>query len=417
MNDTTDKPSDKPSLEEIAQKDTAATTSDKGQPKDSQSKPDDEKKPAADPKVGPNAAPKPVAKSSGGFVWVVLLLVIAGGSVAAGWPFIGPRVEPVIADVRDLLGLTPRPTQAQMPTDSPVYAPPVVEAPITPPSPAQPQAPDEAPHQETMDTPPAEPTAPMVADTPQAPAVDVADDMAERLSVLENQIQTLSSMSGGEGQAAVEATADLARALSGLKNEIAVLSQRLSALEDRSRADPTAPAQALVLGVTQLRSQLLGDGAFAAELQALESIAGSDQTVMDQIQRLRPHAEVGLPTEAALTARFTKVAKAIVTARTSSEAGGWLDAVKDGLGGLVTVRRTDPAAITDQVERAVAVAEAALELGELADAVEALSALEGAPSEVAAAWLGDARARVDAETALQALHRHALSVLAAAGGA
>jgi hypothetical protein len=118
-----------------------------------------------------------------------------------------------------------------------------------------------------------------------------------------------------------------------------------------------------------------------------------------------------------LTARFAKVAKDIVSARSTSEAGGWLGAVKDGLGGLVTVRRTDPAAITDEVERAVAVAEAALELGELGEAVKALSELQGAPGDAAAAWLGDAHARVEAEAALEDLHSHALAVLSAAGGA
>ena len=134
------------------------------------------------------------------------------------------------------------------------------------------------------------------------------------------------------------------------------------------------------------------------------------------VSRLRPHADVGIPTEAVLTALFDKVAKQIISARSTSEADGWLAVVKDSLGGLVTVRRTDPAAITDAVERAVAVAEAALELSDLAEAVNALSALQGAPGDAAAAWLGDASARADAEAALDTLHNHALEALAQASG-
>ena len=233
---------------------------------------------------------------------------------------------------------------------------------------------------------------------------------------MQSELDALGKMFGPQSQSNLDAIGGVARALEDVNRELASLSGRLQAIEDRTRADPTAPAQALVLGMTQLRSRLLGDGPFAAELAALEQIATGDAAVQTAVGRLRPHADVGIPTEAALIARFDKVAKAIVAARSTTDAEGWLGAVKDRLGGLVTVRRTDPAQITDAVERSVAIAEAALELGELAEAVKALNELQGAPAEAAAAWLGDASARVNAEAALEALHRHALAVLSAAGG-
>lgn len=381
---------DKPSLKDIANADPATSNLEEGAVAD------------AVVEGGEKSA------SSNTMVWVVMALVILGGGAAAGWSYLGPQVEPVVADLRALLGLTPRPTAPRLPSEQRPEVAPTVEV---EPAPAEAVAPTTE-----------EATAPMpIEQTPTAetapPTVVPSDALAARIDAMQSELDALGKMFGPESQSNLDAIGGLVRALDDVNRELVNLSNRLQAVEDGSRADPTAPAQALVLGMTQLRSRLLGDGPFAAELTALEQIAAGDAAVQAAVSRLRPHADVGIPTEAVLTARFDKVAKAIVAARTTTDAGGWLGAVKDRLGGLVTVRRTDPAQITDAVERAVAVAEAALELGELAEAVEALAALQGAPAEAAAAWLGDASARVSAEAALEELHRHALSVLSAAGGA
>ena len=391
----------KASLKDIAEKDKTA----KGTPK----------KDAPKTKPESNAGTK--AKSGGGFVRFVLVLVIMGGAVAAGWPYIAPKITPVLTDMRALLGLDGRPTQARLPSETQVVQQPqgVVETPAealpAQPSPVETEALDKA-----IAEPAEEPTAEPILEAVPMPSADLGG-VAARLDALESQVGTLGTLSGADGQAALDATAALTQALTNIKNELAAMSDRLTAIEDGSRADPTAPAQALVLGVTQLRARLMGDTPFAAELSALEHISGNDAVVSDAVRRLRAHAEVGVPSEAALTARFAKVATAIITARSTTDAGGWLGAVKNSFGGLVTIRRTDPATITDAVERAVAEAEAALELGALGEAVKALSALQGAPGEAAVAWLGDAQARVDAEAALEDLYSHALATLSAAGGA
>ena len=404
MTDSADKPSLKDIADQDAKKDSAespaAAANGAGQSGAPLADAQAAEAQAADAQVGAQAK-----KSGGGLVWLVVVLLVFGGAMAAGWSVIGPRVEPVIADMRALLGMTPRPTQARLPSDTP---PVVAEMPAE--TPVEPSA-------ESL----ADASADVLAEPPMAePAPEDAPEAAPEV-VLEtmpaSMPQAPESSVDATQQQLLDSAAELTRALAEMKSELAEMSARLQALEDGSRADPTAPAQALVLGVTQLRSRLTGDSPFAAELAALESIAAGDATVSAALQRLRPHAEVGVPSEAVLTARFNKVALAILGARSSAEAGGWLGAVKESLGGLVTVRRTDPAAITDQVERAVAVAEAALELGELDEAVQALSEVQGAPGEAAAAWLGDAQARLDAEAALEALHSHALAVLSAAGGA
>lgn len=318
--------------------------------------------------------------------------------MTAGWPYIGqyvgPQFRPVIEDVRARLGLTPQSGEAV-----------VQEA--TPPEVAS----------EPEPTP-----APMVEAAPQvqaiAPAINFApaiQSLATRLDVLEGQ---LGAVSNSDGEAALAATGELADTLSELKAQLAALNGRLASLEQAqaSRIDPAMSMQALVLAATQLRARLMGNAAFTAELTALERIAADDDVVRAVVNRLRPHAEVGVPSEAALISRFAPVAVEIIRAGTVSGEQGWLGAVKDSLSGLVTVRRTDPSKITNAVERAVAEAEAALQLGDLPAAAQALSLLQGPPGDAAAAWLGDASARIDADAALEDLHTHALEALAQASG-
>jgi len=412
MTDSADKPSLKDIADQDAKKDSAerpaAAANGAGRSGAPLADAQAAEAPVADAQVGAQVAAQ-AKKSGGGLVWFVVLLLVLGGGGAAGWSVIGPRVEPVIADMRALLGMTPRPTQARLPSDTPpIVAEMPAETPVEPPVESSAESLADAPADVLAEPPMAEPA-------PEDAAEVAPEIVLETLPA--SMPQAPESSVDATQQQLLDSAAELTRALAEMKSELAEMAARLQALEDGSRADPTAPAQALVLGVTQLRSRLTGDSPFAAELAALETIAAGDATVSAALQRLRPHAEVGVPSEAALTARFNKVALAILGARSSAEAGGWLGAVKESLGGLVTVRRTDPAAITDQVERAVAVAEAALELGELDEAVQALSEVQGAPGEAAAAWLGDAQARLDAEAALEALHSHALAALSAAGGA
>jgi len=393
-------------------------------------------KPATDASTKPAATEK--SGGGSGLLWTLLLFVVLGGAVTVGWPLLSPyagdTARPLIEDMRTRLGLTPRPTQVQMPNGGLVTAPPV-EVAVVPqtkpeaqvdlaPSPeVQPEvavtpelAVDSVP--QAINEPIAEP--PLAGMTEDTPAVQT---LVSRLDVLESQ---LAASSMADGQAALAQTSELAQLLSDLKSEMGSLNTRLDAmdatLQDLSsrqslQTGASVSAQALVLAATQLRVRLLGDSSFTAELTALERIAGEDSVVLAAVGHLRPHAEVGVPSKADLTARFTSVAADIIRASATSGEAGWMATLKDTVSGLVTVRRTDPTEITNAVERSVAVAEAALQAGALDEAVQALSALQAGPGEAAAAWLGDARARVDVEAALEALYNQALAVMAQVGGA
>jgi len=370
--------------------------------------------------------PKATQKSGGkGFLWFLIFVIVIAGSVTAGWPYIGPKVNekvrPIVDDMRARLGLDPRPSVAPAVQVETIVEPEIVQTPepAPQPEPVVEAAPEPMPELEQAPAL-AQDSAPVMVEDLQVPDVT---GLTSRLNNLESE---LGSLSNTDAEAALAATQDLAHSISALKSELQALNNRLDSMDatlkdlgsrQSKQSGASVTAQALVLAATQLRVRLMGDGAFGAELAALERIGAGDAKVLAAVSRLKPHAEAGVPSEADLTARFTSVAADIVRAGAVSGEPGWMGTVKDSLSGLVTVRRTDPSQITNELDRALAVAEAALQIGALEEAVQALSELQGPPGEAAAAWLGDARARVDAEAALETLYNQALEAMAQVGGA
>ena len=81
---------------------------------------------------------------------------------------------------------------------------------------------------------------------------------------------------------------------------------------------------------------------------------------------------------------------------------------------VVVIRRTGPGVKGSGPEAIVARAEVQLDAGDLAGAVETLSALQGKAAEAAEPWLATARAHIAALAAVGTLHRAALARIGAA---
>ena len=317
---------------------------------------DAKSKPGKKTNKASEAPAETVPTSSGGFVWLVVFLVIIGVGGWAFWPEIGPSVKPIIAKVRGI----------SKPEDmAPVMVSPAPKASVAPVVVS------------------AEPPKPSPAPAP-APTAEVANN-----------------------------TANTASALANIQNRLGAIERRLAELENRPQLtrDPTSSAQVLVLATTQLAARLGGEGPFVAELDVLEKVSGQSKTVIEAVKELRPHADAGIPTIATLRTRLADLSKGIMRARLGDGESGWMGEIKDKLGSLVTIRRTDPATTTDPVERALALASAALAVGALDEAVQAISAIEGNAGSVAAPWLGDAGARLLAQSTLETLNNYALSQL------
>jgi hypothetical protein len=172
-----------------------------------------------------------------------------------------------------------------------------------------------------------------------------------------------------------------------------------------------------VLAVSQLGQAVGGGTPYVRELAAVRSVAGSDPVMADAIAKLEPHAASGVPTTAALAARFPVVADAIARAAPTSGGDGWMDRVADKFASLVSIRATGPAAArAGGIDAVLAEAEAVLKTGDLASAVAVVSRIEGQAAVPAEEWLRAAETRLAADRAVAALEAEAAARLAKARG-
>ncbi len=244
-------------------------------------------------------------------------------------------------------------------------------------------------------------------------ALQRIDDLEGRLSELREVASALTNSSVGSG-------ADLSAVMSridGLEEsrredaaEIATLSDRLDAAAER-RGD--SAGQGAVLALAQLRDAALSGRPYAAQLAAFRQVAGENPDVAAATARLQEGAETGLPTAAALEARFDDIAdEVLIASRAASE--DWLDQTAAKLSTLISLRRTDGLS-GNPVEDAVASLEKQLADRDLTAAVETASTLADVLPENARdifePWLLDLKARVAAIRALDAMQASALAAL------
>jgi hypothetical protein len=204
-------------------------------------------------------------------------------------------------------------------------------------------------------------------------------------------------------------------------NQLGGLDERLSKLEGATGATPKSDARvALAKGASEsaasvavlalsLEQRLAAGAPFAAELAALSQLG----VAADALAPLKPFAESGAPSLAALAANWAKVEPAVAAATPPPERSGW-DRLLDHMRALVRVRRVGEASANDESEPPAARIGAALERGDLAAALEAYGRLPEASRAAGAAWADAAKARVAAAKAATALRADAIGGLAAA---
>jgi len=204
-------------------------------------------------------------------------------------------------------------------------------------------------------------------------------------------------------------------------DQIRGLDERLAKLEGVTGAAPKSDARvALAKGVSEsaasiavlalsLEQRFAAGAPFAAELAALSQLSVG----ADALAPLKPFAESGAPSLAALAANWAKVEPAAAAAAPPPERSGW-DRLLDHMRALVRVRRVGEATGSDESEPPVARIGAALERGDLAAALEAYGGLPEASRAAGAAWADAAKAREAAAKAATALRVDAIGRLATA---
>lgn len=242
-------------------------------------------------------------------------------------------------------------------------------------------------------------------------------DLENRLTEVREMAQVLTSTASGR-------TVDLEPVLSridSLEQSGRQTSEVLAELSDRvetgisvqSASSGDGAVNAAVLAIAQLRDTALAGQPYAAQLEALRTLAGSQPDVAAAVSRLDDTAATGLPTTDDLASRFSGFAGKMIAVASTGD-GDWLDQATGQLSSLVSIRRTDGQS-GDPIEDAVAAIEARLAARDVAGAVDLATSLSdsltGQARAILEPWLLDAKARSSAERALNALQAAALAGL------
>lgn len=241
-----------------------------------------------------------------------------------------------------------------------------------------------------------QPLADRLAALEQRPAADMAP-LETRLSGLEQKTQDRQQLA-----TQVEALSARLDAMSGRdRGADAQLAQRLDAGESRLLAleHDLGQASAEVKQAARLARIQAAVVALNAG-QPLGDIPGAPATVAR-------FATVAPPTEAALRLAFPRAEHAALAASQPDTTGKpFLSRLLTRAEDLVTVRQGDRVLIGDSAAGVLARARIALDAGDLAGAVAAISALPGPAATAVATWRADAQSLLDVRADLAAMAAH-----------
>lgn len=244
----------------------------------------------------------------------------------------------------------------------------------------------------------------------------VLGDTRESVAALQQALSALETRMPPEGLGArVEGVDALVKALdirlAALLPEVEKMEARVAALEEEAEDPDAAARAALGLALANLARAAESAGTFETELGAMRQFLPDEP----ELAALAEAAKVGVPTRAALEARFPSLAQSIFDAeRRASEDGIWSRFVSNAKS-LVTIRRTGEIS-GETTEAVVARMEERLKVQDLGGAVTEADMLSGPAAEAAASWIADAKARLETDRLVRELSARLAGELAAARG-
>ena len=220
------------------------------------------------------------------------------------------------------------------------------------------------------------------------------------------------------------ATLDTAKDVEALKGEIAKLQAAIAAAADKAKADASALSSgeqkalaaaraSAVIGIAARLSAALDSGLpFATDLGLLAPLTKDDTKLSEITAGLQPLAANGVDGPTSLAAAFPAVAKRALADDLADDSFG--ERLLGKLRGLVSLRRVGADVAGDSVEAKLARAEAALNAGDVAKAVDLVKSLPPQSAKATSAWLARAEAHLAAQRAVDQLAAHAVALLGAA---
>jgi hypothetical protein len=236
-----------------------------------------------------------------------------------------------------------------------------------------------------------------------AQQAQIMGQLADRLAILEQRVASVDTTSGNA--AAVAATKSLESETQALAHRLDDQAQALSKVQTSQAQSPDRTDAALLLAVDRLHQAIQTSRPYDVELATATALARDRPEALAALTPLQARAARGVPSLAVLAERLELLAPALTSAAATPADDDWRSQMLAKVKSLVSVRRVGSRAAAEggDVEVALAEAEAALKAGDLAGAVAAMRKLDGAAAETAKPWLGDAEARLAAETGVDAL--------------
>jgi uroporphyrinogen-III synthase len=263
---------------------------------------------------------------------------------------------------------------------------------------------------------PAPAPAPAPTPAPAATGADEKDVAALRLEIatLRSTLQTLDQAVAGQKDEATRQR-EQSKALGEAVDKARAEANAIGAGE--KKALDAARASAVIGVAARLSSALEAGAPYTSELGLLAPLAqgdgkGGDPKLGEIIASLQPYAATGVASRVTLSASFPAVAKAALADDLADDSFG--ERLLGKVKGLVSLRRVGADVPGDAVEAKLARAEAALEAGDVAKAVDLVKSLPPQTAKATQAWLARAEAHVAAKRAVDQLAAYAVTLLGAA---
>jgi hypothetical protein len=250
-------------------------------------------------------------------------------------------------------------------------------------------------------------------------------ELRSKVEALENRpaAQPPAATSAGDADKEVAALrtdiAGLRTALQTLDQAVSLQREQIKTLSDavgnRGAAEQkalTAARASAVIGIAARLSSALDSGLpFAGDLALLMPLIQGDAKLGEIATALQPYAQTGVASRAALAADFPAVAKAALADDLADDSFG--ERLLGKLKSIVSLRRVGDVQ-GDSVEAKLARAEAALDGGDLAKAVEIVKSLPPQTAKAMSAWLARAETHLAAKRGVDQLAAHAVALLGTA---
>jgi hypothetical protein len=199
--------------------------------------------------------------------------------------------------------------------------------------------------------------------------------------------------------------------LASLAPEIEEMESRVIALEEEAEDPDAAARAALGLALANLARAAESSGSFETELGVVQTFL-PDEAALGELSEA---AAGGVPTRAALEARFPSLAQSIFDAERHVNDGSWWSRFTANAKSLITIRRTGEIS-GDTTEAIVARMEERLKVHDLEGAVAQAETLSGPAADAAAPWIADAKARLKTDRLVRELSARVSEQLAKAKG-